>query len=667
MATRQVTVVIGARDELSRVLDSVGLNLKELGTGFGAVTKYAAVLGAAIVAVGGALAAIAITTANAGDAFQKMALRTGVSVEALSELKYAAELSGLSIEDIETGLRKLSKTMFDAANGSSSAAKTFSMLGIDVKDVSGHLKAADDVFMEAVGALNSLSSETEKAALAQELFGKSGTMLLPLIKEGKIGIEALREEARKLGITFSDVEANQAAAFSDELDRVKAAVLGLKNVLGKELIPTFTIILEKITEFITTSEDFAWALDTIGAAAKRFISQFVDIRDPLEKLGALRDELGNLRILQLRLANEEANIMSQPTISRTLFYGGALERVQGHAGDVATKIKAMEEAIASAEQAYIQMNTAAAAGTDESSLDLFTAVDPAKLKAPEGANSLMAFVMGDLDVPSLTEKITLAGTELGKAYAASFAAGQQTAQDLGVGELDFSMGYVTRLESDAAYNESYFAILDERFEREVADEDYLLNAHLAQSEAINAIDRDRLVTASKVASGTVDFANNMYTMLGQKGKAFAQVAKGMAITQAVIDGTAAAVSAWKAGMSTGGPWAPAIAAAYTVASLARTGALIASIGGSQGGGGGGTGGEGTVRTAPGGGFNAEYPVPSASSETKAPLDVTFNVQALDPSTINWDKLMEESIAPALERLSGQGQRGTELNITVVRR
>lgn len=51
----------------------------------------------------------------------------------------------------------------------------------------------------------------------------------------------------------------------------------------------------------------------------------------------------------------------------------------------------------------------------------------------------------------------------------------------------------------------------------------------------------------------------------------------IAIAQAVVKGYEAATSAWAAGMATGGPWAPLIAASYTAASLAKTAGLISSI------------------------------------------------------------------------------------------
>ena len=63
-------------------------------------------------------------------------------------------------------------------------------------------------------------------------------------------------------------------------------------------------------------------------------------------------------------------------------------------------------------------------------------------------------------------------------------------------------------------------------------------------------------------------------------KAFA-IGKSFSLGQATVRGFSAATSAWDAGMSTGGPWAPAVAAAYTAASLIKTGVQIKQIKGTQ--------------------------------------------------------------------------------------
>jgi archaellum component FlaG (FlaF/FlaG flagellin family) len=191
-------------------------------------------------------------TASMGDQFQKAAQRVGVSAETLSEFAHAAELSGASMATVENGFRLLSKRMLDANTGLAEAKRTFDALEIGVTNADGSLRKVDDVFMDAIDSINKLGSETEKTALAQELFGRSGTQLLPLIRAGKKGLAEMRQEARNLGITFNDVQANQAAAFQDSMTRVTAKLKGLRNQIGQAVLPALTTLAN---HFATTSKD----------------------------------------------------------------------------------------------------------------------------------------------------------------------------------------------------------------------------------------------------------------------------------------------------------------------------------------------------------------------------------------------------------------------------
>ncbi|KKK73749.1 hypothetical protein LCGC14_2890710, partial [marine sediment metagenome] len=87
----------------------------------GAINKHKKAIGVAMVGMGvaaiGAAAASVKAFASMGDEVQKMAIRTGLSTEALSELRHAAEISGASLTTIEKGIKKMSKTIVDADEG----------------------------------------------------------------------------------------------------------------------------------------------------------------------------------------------------------------------------------------------------------------------------------------------------------------------------------------------------------------------------------------------------------------------------------------------------------------------------------------------------------------------------------------------------------------------
>jgi len=91
----------------------------------------------------------------------------------------------------------------------------------------------------------------------------------------------------------------------------------------------------------------------------------------------------------------------------------------------------------------------------------------------------------------------------------------------------------------------------------------------------------RMKLAEMEARGRISAAKGMFGDLSSlmnsgSRKAF-EIGKTAAIARATIAGGEAAVQAWNAGMSTGGPWAPLVAAAYSGASLIKTGVQISSL------------------------------------------------------------------------------------------
>lgn len=187
-------------------------------------------MGTAMVAGAGAFA-VAITRAiNAADELGKSAQKLGMTTEALSGLQYAAELSGLSNEDLSTSINKLNKSI---AEGN----PAFEAMGISLKDVNGNLKSSDQVLQEVAGKFVTYKDGVEKSALAMEVFGKSGARMVPLLNSGADGLNAMAEEARSLGLVISSDMAKSAEAFNDNLTRVQKTQSGLVTQLTAQLLP----------------------------------------------------------------------------------------------------------------------------------------------------------------------------------------------------------------------------------------------------------------------------------------------------------------------------------------------------------------------------------------------------------------------------------------------
>ena len=205
--------------------------------------------GLKLTALGSAMLAPLVASAKLfigyGDQVAKMAKRTGLSVEALSELQYAAGQSGVEVSTLENGLRRMQRSIYDAGRGLSTATDGLSDLGLTFADLDG--LSPEQQFKLLAERINQIEDPTRKAAIAMGIFGRSGTQLLPLFASGARGIEVLQEEARRLGLTMSGEDAAAAEAFGDALDRLWNAVKMGVFYIGAALAPT----LQKVADTIT--------------------------------------------------------------------------------------------------------------------------------------------------------------------------------------------------------------------------------------------------------------------------------------------------------------------------------------------------------------------------------------------------------------------------------
>jgi len=194
-----------------------------------------------------------------GDMVHKMALRTGFAATTLSELAYAADISGADLTMLEKGVKKMSKTIIDASYGLETYLRVFRSLGLDVKELMR--LTPEEQFLKIGAAIAGMENQTLKTAAAVDVLGRAGTMLLPLFAEGAEGIAKLREEAHTLGIIFDEEAAAKAAALKDAQTALTGSVKGLSIAIVTDLIPVLTDVTKKFTDwFVNTRKDAStWA------------------------------------------------------------------------------------------------------------------------------------------------------------------------------------------------------------------------------------------------------------------------------------------------------------------------------------------------------------------------------------------------------------------------
>lgn len=241
---------------------------------FGTAAKAGAALGAAGVAAGAAIYGVATKSAQASDRVDKMSQKLGLSRTAFQELDFVASQSGTSVEGLRGGMRTLVRQMTSAATGTGKSADAFKKLGVSVTDANGEMKSQEDIFFETVSALQNMEDGTEKASLATQLLGRSGTELMPLLNGAAGSMDSMRQQAHDLGLVLSDETIDAGVKFTDTVDQVQRAFSAIIVQIGGDLMP----IIQNALEFVLAHlPEIQSVMSTVFNVLQGFVTTFVDI------------------------------------------------------------------------------------------------------------------------------------------------------------------------------------------------------------------------------------------------------------------------------------------------------------------------------------------------------------------------------------------------------
>ena len=221
-----------------------------------------------------ALIAMTKESAAFADNIITLSMQTGQTTDQLQEFSYATELIDVSVDTLQGSLTKLTNNMQDTINGTGNAKTSFEALGISVTDADGNMRSANDVFYETIDALGDVKNETERDAMAMDIFGRSAQDLNPLIIQGSETLKAYAQEAHNVGYVLDDEALSALGAVDDAYQRLQKSQEGAKNQLSAEFAPYLTEFYEKITKLIKDGgqalkdsgivDSFGMLLETVG-------------------------------------------------------------------------------------------------------------------------------------------------------------------------------------------------------------------------------------------------------------------------------------------------------------------------------------------------------------------------------------------------------------------
>ena len=233
--------VAGAAGDVADAVAGIGDGAMEsLDRASGALGRMALLLGGA----SGGMLALASATAEQAQASERAAQQIGVASTDLQKLQYAASTVNVEAEDMTDILSDLTEKMVEAGDSDDLAAM-FKALGVSVKNADGTMKNSAQVLMEIADAFSGMQDGAVKTKLTIELMGDEGRKLIPVLNKGSSGLRELGREAEQTGMVFDSAARNEAKRFQDAMRGVENQTSGLRNAIGRQLMPVLTPVMEK--------------------------------------------------------------------------------------------------------------------------------------------------------------------------------------------------------------------------------------------------------------------------------------------------------------------------------------------------------------------------------------------------------------------------------------
>ena len=235
----------------------------------------------AVVGLGFAIKSSLSSLVQQGDELDKASQRAGVSVEALQQLRYAAELSGIGADKLTDAFKEVNNALGQGKEGEK--AKIFEQMGVSITDATGKIKSADQMLIESADTFKNLGSDTERAVLAMKLFGEGGKELVPLLKQGTDAVREQMKELDELGGVLGGDTVKATVELSDQMTRIKTLMGGVSNSFAEIFLPSAKLVVDVFLEIakaikgsLPEGESFKDLVLSITKSGLRLMIQAID-------------------------------------------------------------------------------------------------------------------------------------------------------------------------------------------------------------------------------------------------------------------------------------------------------------------------------------------------------------------------------------------------------
>jgi hypothetical protein len=582
--------------------------LGNLVTRFKALASPVGLASAGLVGMAVAIMSSVKAYADYGEALGKMSKQTGVSVESLSKLKYAAEQEETSLEAVSAGMKILQQHM--ALIGDTTSTETR--------------------FLEIADAVKNAGSASEKGGIAFKAFGRAGYELLPMLSLGSAGIKQLGDKAQALGVVIGQDAADKADKFNDSLNTMKTGLLGVAIQISNQVLPAFEFwmpLMEKALGLINSSA----AAEVTAAGGRELTIKTMEYQKAAIIEGNREMQQRLMRTIELsdaekqRIASLDKGIAQEKKFIKE--ESDALEKAAK--GSVKTEKERNADLIAARKKHWAALLRGEKDNGDET---------------VEEVNKRLSAILSRWQTHE--QSVTM---------LSNFASGQRLA-NLKVWMTSEQQAQLandlTELMNRGLKKEA-IALLDATYEDKAKEQQ---KASVAYVNLTNEQKMANLMT-------TLNYISVLST---SKNKALAAVGKASAIATATIDAIVAGQKAWAA--PPGPPWSAAYVALVIAAGMANV-AKIAAVKVAKGGVVMPQEGGVAATVAEAGQPEAVIPLEDSrakkllgeaiQSDSKGALTIQVNIsgQFLEANGEKWKALVRESIIPEIRRFTDISPKG----------
>lgn len=335
-------------------------NLSPIGgrlVAIGGAAGGAAALGVA--ALGAAMIAGAFAAGRMADAIDDTANSLSVSNGFLQIQSAAITRAGGDAAAFEKAMAKVNVKIGEAATGNKAAAAAFSAIGVSVTDANGKLKDNEVIFAESREALSKVTNESERAALANDIFGKGHKDMAGILKMSAAEYAALQKEVASYGVA-TDENIAKAGALGDGMDALGQAIqAGVINAFAPlaESMGNFAISLApavgkafqmigEVIDFLGGIVAILWdGLKGLWSIFGEGIKWIASIASPLGALGRqMQSTGGNARSLRDQFVDALQGMLrgaGSITGSIAAFFARMSARIQNSVADIKNGIVSM--------------------------------------------------------------------------------------------------------------------------------------------------------------------------------------------------------------------------------------------------------------------------------------------------------------------------------------